>query len=361
MNKNKEKTILILSLSGIGEVIMHVPMIRELKKNNPSVKIILALMWPQAIKLIEGLGIVDEFIVVNYKAQDTILKKIKLLSYLRKKKIDFCINTFPNNSIQKNIFSFLSKAKVRISHDYNFAPFYKFNFLNNFFIPLDLKAHDVKQNMNLLKAFNVDLENIDHRLELYVSADAKNKAINILDSHADRHGHRYIGVHIGTSTNFNMGFKRWPLKKWADFVDKIVNENDNLYFLFFCSRQEERFVDEVIGFSKNKNKIFKIIDDLEAVAALIQKCLLMIGNDSVMIHISAALDIPSIGLFGPTDPIRTKPFLEKSYLVKSDSDCAPCYRIENVGKAIKCKFKINKCMDKIQVEDVCAVVKRIID
>jgi ADP-heptose:LPS heptosyltransferase len=61
-------------------------------------------------------------------------------------------------------------------------------------------------------------------------------------------------------------------------------------------------------------------------------------------HISSALETPTIALFGPTDPIHHRPYGERNIVIKKDIECSPCYKRE-------CKKGI-LCMESINVDDV---------
>ena len=63
-------------------------------------------------------------------------------------------------------------------------------------------------------------------------------------------------------------------------------------------------------------------------AAIISKCNLVIANDSGPMHISAALGVPTLGIFGPTNPKAHGPYSPNSdYIIKEDLDCIICNKL----------------------------------
>jgi ADP-heptose:LPS heptosyltransferase len=66
---------------------------------------------------------------------------------------------------------------------------------------------------------------------------------------------------------------------------------------------------------------------LSQTAALLKRCRLLIGNDSGPLHLGAAVQIPTIGLFGPTDPYQFYPYNPPAhrYIYKA-LPCSPCYK-----------------------------------
>jgi heptosyltransferase-2 len=80
---------------------------------------------------------------------------------------------------------------------------------------------------------------------------------------------------------------------------------------------------------------------------LINNCDLIIANDSGPMHIAAALDIPTIGLFGPTNPKMHGPYSDNSgYVIKEDLCCIICNKTE-------CPYK-HECFIDLPVENVVA-------
>jgi heptosyltransferase-2 len=63
---------------------------------------------------------------------------------------------------------------------------------------------------------------------------------------------------------------------------------------------------------------------LRQFAALLEKCSIFLCNDSGPMHIAAALKVPTVAIFGPTDHVRWRPRSEKASIVRKDVDCWPC-------------------------------------
>lgn len=78
-------------------------------------------------------------------------------------------------------------------------------------------------------------------------------------------------------------------------------------------------------------------------AALLKQCVLLVANDSGPLHLAAATGIPTIGIFGPTDPRRSAPPAHCTVIAKS-VQCSPCYRRECPTDLL--------CMTSVSVEEV---------
>ena len=87
--------------------------------------------------------------------------------------------------------------------------------------------------------------------------------------------------------------------------------------------------------------------------ALIERCHLFITNDSGLMHVAAALDIPLLAIFGSTNPVTTGPLGSKSMVVQADVPCSPCLKSE-------CPEGHLNCMDQINVDQVFDSVKEML-
>ena len=59
---------------------------------------------------------------------------------------------------------------------------------------------------------------------------------------------------------------------------------------------------------------------------LISQCRLFISNDSGLMHIAGALNIPTVAIFGSTNPVTTSPVGNKSVIVRKEVSCSPCLK-----------------------------------
>jgi ADP-heptose:LPS heptosyltransferase len=81
---------------------------------------------------------------------------------------------------------------------------------------------------------------------------------------------------------------------------------------------------------------------LKVTAALIERAMLYIGNDSAPLHIAGAVGTPAVGIFGPSDWVEFAPASPKApapRVVHSDLACSPCFRF--VGNDPM--WKVNSC------------------
>ena len=66
--------------------------------------------------------------------------------------------------------------------------------------------------------------------------------------------------------------------------------------------------------------------DLPVMMDLLRRRRLLLTNDSGPMHIAAALGLPTVALFGPTDPDKTGPYGDGHHVFRTQVDCAPCFK-----------------------------------
>jgi ADP-heptose:LPS heptosyltransferase len=87
--------------------------------------------------------------------------------------------------------------------------------------------------------------------------------------------------------------------------------------------------------------------DIAELIAMLSICGAFAGNDSGAMHLAGALGIPTVGIFGSTNPYRTGPLGPRAQFIWNKIDCAPCL-------ARTCRFGHYNCLTGIAVDDVAA-------
>ena len=70
-----------------------------------------------------------------------------------------------------------------------------------------------------------------------------------------------------------------------------------------------------------------------------------LANDSGLMHVAAALNVPTLGLFGSTSPDYTPPLSDQSAVIKSEIECSPCFKRD-------CPYGHYKCLEEMAPEKV---------
>jgi heptosyltransferase-2 len=156
-----------------------------------------------------------------------------------------------------------------------------------------------------------------------------------------------LRVAIGAGASYGSA-KCWPPPRFAELASRLQAQNDADVILFGTAA--ESAVSNVIATGMRQPPIDltgkTAIADLPA---LLSQCHLFIGNDSGAMHVAAAVGIPVLAVFGPTDPLGTAPVTPRCTIVQEKPYCSPCF-------LRRCPTD-HRCMTKVTPDMVEAAVK----
>ncbi|MGD8230160.1 MAG: lipopolysaccharide heptosyltransferase II, partial [Desulfobacteraceae bacterium] len=208
-----------------------------------------------------------------------------------------------------------------------------------------LRVHQVEYYLSLLKAMGWEAESRNPRL--FVAEKDKRAIQSILSSEGIGQDHFLLGLSPGAVFG---PAKRWPAERFATIGDwaadrwgaKIVvmgSEGE----MGICGALSHSMKYEPVNLCGRTG--------LGEAMALIERCQFFVSNDSGLMHIAAALNVPMVALFGSTDPVATGPRSERARIVHKSVDCAPCLKPE-------CPTDY-RCMLGIKPEDVWEQMERL--
>ncbi len=93
---------------------------------------------------------------------------------------------------------------------------------------------------------------------------------------------------------------------------------------------------------------------LTELMTLLRGASLCLGNDSGVMHLAAFCGVPTVAVFGSTEPRSTAPFNGGTAIVRKQTACSPCFRRT-------CPFGHYRCLDSVQAADVAAAAERLLD
>ncbi|UCE72002.1 MAG: hypothetical protein JSU99_01460, partial [Nitrospiraceae bacterium] len=85
--------------------------------------------------------------------------------------------------------------------------------------------------------------------------------------------------------------------------------------------------------------------DLALLKPLINRCNLLITNDTGPRHYGVAFSVPVVVIMGPTNPVYTASNLDKSVVLRKEMDCSPCHKRT-------CPHGHHNCMKMITPDEV---------
>ncbi len=159
------------------------------------------------------------------------------------------------------------------------------------------------------------------------------------------------GANFGSS-------KCWPPERFAEVADHLVETyvgGGGLMVVIASSPAELPIVDAILAASRHPDRMVALARcnggkglSLGALKELVRRSRLMICNDTGPRHFAAALGVPVVTLFGPTDPLWAETFVERERQVRIEVPCGPC-------QLKRCPID-HRCMKGLSSERVLAAV-----
>jgi heptosyltransferase-2 len=146
--------------------------------------------------------------------------------------------------------------------------------------------------------------------------------------------------------------KSWPSEHFAALAKRIVRRYDAAV-LVICGPAEKQAAEDIVRLA-NDPRVVSLADrppSLRLSKGCLARANLVISTDSGPRHIAAALGVPTITLFGPTDPRWSDNFQPDGIHLLEPVDCGPC------GKRV-CPLKHHRCMVDLSVDRVFAAVQQ---
>jgi heptosyltransferase-2 len=315
---NNINRILIRSTNWVGDAILTTPALRAVRKNFPDAEIsLLAKPWVEPVFYHNTS--VDFLLRYDDKGRHSGWPgKVRLAKELRKGKYDLAI--LFQNAFEAALITFLAGIPNRLG----------FNTDGRHFLlthPVRLasgfrQVHETAYYLGILEGAGFATDG--RGLTLVVSEKERTWALETLREYV-RNGSKPI---VGVSPGATFGSaKRWSPERYASLCDRIY-EFSQAHILIFGGSRERAIGNEMARLMKYPSTNFCGATDLRQAMALIERCQLFLTNDSGLMHVAAALNIPLIAVFGSTNPITTGPSGSMSHIVCFPVSCSPCLEPE---------------------------------
>ena len=135
-------------------------------------------------------------------------------------------------------------------------------------------------------------------------------------------GDAWVGVSPGAAYG---GAKRWPPERFAEAAVEVALKIGAPVALF-GSAGERPLCEQVESLIAGRARVVNFAGQtsLRQFIDLAAACRVFLTNDSGAMHIASALGVPTVAVFGATDPAATGPAGEFSRIVLEPVDCSPC-------------------------------------
>ncbi|HZW39756.1 MAG TPA: glycosyltransferase family 9 protein [Ignavibacteriaceae bacterium] len=332
LDKNKIKKILCIKPRGIGDIVLSTIILDNLKNYfGDDVKI------DYLVEHFAKLSVLNNPLVNKVITMDKKEFPLTAALKIRKEKYDLVFDLWSNPRSAQ--ITFFSGIKYRAGFSYR-GRRYAYNILAT---SERGDHHSAEHNLELLKALEIPITS--KKVHYFLSKEEEVFASNYFNNNFSN------SKVAGIIPAGGWPSKRCDAEKWVEICEAL-KEKFNYKFLILWGPGDEQDA-EFINSKMPLDTQLAPKTHLNDMAALISKCDLILANDSGPMHISAALGKPTLGIFGPTNPIAHGPYSTKSaYINKGDLFCIIC-------NFLVCPYN-HECMKLLPVDNIIDKVKKII-
>ncbi|NTV50600.1 MAG: lipopolysaccharide heptosyltransferase II [Geobacteraceae bacterium] len=348
---NAKKKILVLRYRFIGDTILTVPFLRNLRLAEPDAYIAWVVA-PGTAAVVDGIPYVDELICwdpVTIHADSrgthkTLGDKVKFIRDLRTRRFDKVYVL--KRSFGSALIGYLSGARKRIG----FATEGR-SFLLTKSVPYRHDQHEVQNFLDVLRADGVPV--IDDQLEYWTSKIEESQAEELLTSNGVGPGEKLVALHPFSS----IIERGWHLDNFAELANRMTESG---YRPLVLGAPNDRGLYDTAA-DKFGAKTVDLVgkSSLRITMALLKRCALFVGNDSGVMHLAAAADIPLVAIFGPQSPVKFGPWSRRATVIYSQFPCSPCRQ----KFFTECEPSLHgkpECIESITVAAVDAACKELL-
>ena len=312
--------IVIRGTNWIGDAVMTIPAMRELRGVFPDAHITLnTRSWAEGI--FRDADFIDA--ILPYEQSESDLKDvIEQSQVLKAEKFDVAV-LFPN--------SFASALTMRfaaVPHRFGYSREARRFFLTH---PVKVPAwknerHEVFYYLNLAAEVERELLGTDTitgslpELSVAVSAERRENARMILAEAGLNLKRPTVALGVGST---NSRAKRWLPENFAALNDMLESQL-HANVVIMGSKEEAAVAKEVFELSRLKPVMLAGRTTLDEAVAILSEADLLISNDMGLAHVAPAVGTDTLVIFGPTNPETTRPFSERAKVIRVDVECSPC-------------------------------------
>jgi heptosyltransferase-2 len=323
------KKILMCAPNWVGDAVLAIPAMKAVRQKFPEAEITL-LVRPWVAGVFTSAPFIDK--VWSEPRPAGLGDWIRIARNIREKLFDMAL-LFPN-SFESAAMIFLGRVPQRIGYATDGRSW----MLTQRLKPSVEKRHQIHYYLDLAKAVSAA---VDHpSVEIAANAEEKSQARKLLESTGlapDRH---FLVLNPGAAYG---SAKRWGEDRFAEAGDALASEL-GLDVAIIGSEKERSSAERIHGLMRSRVAVLNGKTSLETLIGVISESSLVLTNDSGPMHIAAALGVPTVAVFGPTDDVATGPYGRRTRIVREPVDCSPCMLRD-------CPID-HRCMTRVSAEAV---------
>ena len=329
--------ILVIGPSWVGDMILAQSLFKLLKQRQPDIEIdVAAPAW--TIPLLERMPEVSRGIALPFQHRKLdLMQRIHIGRDLRKNGYSQAI--LLTNSFKSAIVPFFASIAQRTG----FLGEFRYGLLNDI-RPLDTQR--LPKTVDRFAALGLAPDDeIPGQLPYPGLSASKTQAVVALTRFGRGAPEKPV---LGLCPGAEYGpAKRWPEEYYAEVAQWALSNGWEVWL--FGSEKDVPVTTHINHLTQDrcldlggKTSLGEAIDMMSITSAVV-------SNDSGLMHVAAALNVPLIAVYGSSDPRHTPPMSEKASILYLDISCSPCFKRE-------CPLKHLQCLRNIRPENVVNIL-----
>ena len=335
--------VLIRAPNWVGDAVMALPALRELRRIFAGSDITIAGR-PWVLGLFDGERLANNFIPLTDTSGvfGRAGRFISETGLFRRERFDYAVlltNSFgtaltARTGGAKRVAGYATDARrLLLNRVIPFEPEYK-------------TLHQVRYYLNIAANVEsgitgnstVDFQNCEPSLE--AGGEHKDHARLLLEQFGISRQDAILAINPGAT---NSSAKRWPAERFAKTADRL-REREGFQTVIVGAAGDKPVAQEVARLMRTDSAVIAGETSIAELKAVLACARLVISNDTGTSHVSAALGVPTVVVFGPTEHVSTRPLSQRAAVVRHDVECSPCMLRE-------CPID-HRCMTRVEVDDV---------
>jgi heptosyltransferase-2 len=311
------KRVVVRLPNWLGDVVMSVPALRELRRIAPTAHITLVSRPGTADVFIDA-DFADEVLTYTRKGWTSAWNQAR--EWQRRR---FDVAVIFQNAFEAAAIAFLARVRTRIGYTAE-----RRGALLTHQLPLPSwknERHESFYYLNVVAELerliggSSALKKLAPDMKLEVTDSRKRRARQILTEHGARRREPLVLLCPGS---INRRAKRWPVERYAALSDRFIETGVNVALI--GSAAEKDISRQVCEQTAHQPVVLTGKTTVDEVISIISIADVLITNDTGPAHLGAALDTPTLVIFGPTNPLTTYPLSSLAEIIRRPPDCAPC-------------------------------------
>lgn len=332
------RRILVLAVRAIGDMVLVTPAIRVLSETFPGASLSV-VTEAFSSDVFEGNPRIANILVIDRWSQRKLSgwKRVRMsldwLRMVRRGRYDLVVDLFCGP--RSGQMAMASGAPVRVAEAIRSRRFYYTKTVS----VEHAGTHLMEQKMRIVEAVTGPLPVPEP--EIFLRDGERAEAERRIREIAGDSGRPFAGLFPGAGWMH----KQWPADRFASLGDRLAEAGWRV--VVFGGTRDVGACREVAEGMKSGPVLLSGIQKLRETIALIDRMGLFVSNDTGPMHIAAGLGVPTVGIFGPSDPVLYGPRGRRVRIVASGFPCSPCPQDEST-----CHFhgkRPRECMEAIPV------------